>query len=110
VCRALDGVRVDVSDGTKLAHRTALRHALLAFSKRRVDDIVAQDVADLVAHLHADGAKRDSIRKVVGAAAMVFDLRASRRPRVVKLPHGDTEPALAARQGGRLHPRPARRT
>ena len=44
---------------------------------RRADSLrpeqVAQDVADLVAVLHGEGAKRESIRKVVNALAMVLD-------------------------------------
>ncbi len=41
--------------------------------KRRLDSITAQDVADLVVLLDSEGAKRESIRKVVNAVAMVLD-------------------------------------
>jgi hypothetical protein len=37
------------------------------------DAIAGQDIADLVAVLHADGKARESIRKTVTALAMVFD-------------------------------------
>ena len=38
-----------------------------------VDAIDAQTVADLVAELHADGLKKQTIRKTVSALAMVLD-------------------------------------
>lgn len=56
-----------------MQHRTAIRKALPALGRRRVDAISAQDVADLVAGLDSEGAKRESIRKVVNAVAMVLD-------------------------------------
>ena len=65
--------RVDVAEATKLQHRTALRKALPVLGKRRLDTITAQDLADLVARLDSEGAKRESIRKVVNAVAMVLD-------------------------------------
>jgi len=65
--------RVDVAEATKLQHRTALRKALPVLGKRRLDTIRAQDLADLVARLDSEGAKRESIRKVVNAVAMVLD-------------------------------------
>lgn len=65
--------RVDVAEATRLQHRTALRKALPALGKRRLNAITAQDLADLVARLDAEGAKRESIRKVVNAVAMVLD-------------------------------------
>ncbi len=65
--------RVDIAEGTRLQHRTAIRKALPVLGRRRVDAISAQDVADLVARLDAEGAKRESIRKVVNAVAMVLD-------------------------------------
>jgi integrase/predicted transcriptional regulator len=66
--------RVDVSEATKLQHRTALRKALPTLGMRRIDTITAQDIADLVGRLHSEEqAKRESIRKVVNAVAMVFD-------------------------------------
>ena len=65
--------RLDVAEGTRLQHRTALRKALPTLGKRRLDTIAAQDLADLVGRLDAEGAKRESIRKVVNAIAMVLD-------------------------------------
>jgi hypothetical protein len=67
------GSRVDVAEATRLQHRTALRKALPVLGKRRLDAITAQDLADLVARLDSEGAKRESIRKVVNAVAMVLD-------------------------------------
>jgi integrase len=65
--------RVDVAEATRLQHRTALRKALPTLGKRRLDTIKAQDLADLVARLDSERAKRESIRKVVNAVAMVLD-------------------------------------
>jgi integrase len=65
--------RVDIADATRLQHRTALRKALPALGTRRVGAISPQDLADLVARLNSEGAKRESIRKVVNAVAMVLD-------------------------------------
>jgi hypothetical protein len=65
--------RVDVAEATRLQHRTALRKALPVLGKRPLDTITAQDLADLVARLDSEGAKRESIRKVVNAVAMVLD-------------------------------------
>ena len=65
--------RVDVAEATRLQHRTALRKALPVLGKRRLDSITAQDLADLVVLLDSEGAKRESIRKVVNAVAMVLD-------------------------------------
>jgi integrase len=65
--------RVDVAASTAVQHRTALNRALPLLGPRRLDTIAPQDVADLVAALHAAGKARESIRKTVTAAAMVFD-------------------------------------
>jgi len=48
--------RVDVAEGTRLQHRTALRKSLPTLGKRRLNTITAQDVADLVARLTTEGA------------------------------------------------------
>lgn len=65
--------RVDVAENTRIQHRTALRKALPVLGTKRVDEITVHDVAGLVARLHGEQAKRESIRKVVNAIAMVLD-------------------------------------
>jgi integrase len=65
--------RVDVAENTRLQHRTALRKALPIIGTQRVDAITSSHIADLVGQLHEEGAKRESIRKVVTAIAMVLD-------------------------------------
>jgi integrase len=65
--------RVDVADGTRLMHRSALRRALPTLGKRPVEEISAAEVAALVARLHGKGRSRETIRKTLTTLAMVFD-------------------------------------
>jgi integrase len=65
--------RVDVTDGTAVGHRVQLKRVLPLLGSRPIDEITAADVADLVAALHADGRKRETIRKSVAALAQVLD-------------------------------------
>lgn len=65
--------RVDVSSGTATLHRVALGRVLPTLGARRVDELTAADVAELVAKLHADEYKRETIRKSVTALAQVLD-------------------------------------
>jgi integrase len=88
--------RVDVAEATQTQHRTALNRALPTLGARRVDEITAQDIADLVASLHREGKARESIRKTVTALAMVLDFCAispnpARNRVIVKLPRDDSE-------------------
>jgi integrase len=88
--------RVDVAGATELQHRSSLNRALPLLGVRRIDSITAQDVADVVAALHADGKARGSIRKTVGALAMVFDFAGispnpARDKLTVKLPREEPE-------------------
>lgn len=64
--------RVDVSPATATYHRSALNRAR-ALHGRRVDEISADDVAELVSTLAAAGKARETIRKTVTALSMVFD-------------------------------------
>jgi integrase len=88
--------RVDVASSTAVVHRVALSRALPLIGARRIDDLTAQDVADLVAALHAKGKKRETIRKTVNAVAMVLD-HAGVQPNpardkvMVKLPREEPE-------------------
>jgi hypothetical protein len=60
---------VDVAEATQVQHRTALNRALPIIGTVRIDAITPQQVADLVAALHAEGKARGSIRKTVTALA-----------------------------------------
>jgi hypothetical protein len=83
--------RVDVADGTLAQQRTSINRALLVIGDRRVDKLVAQNVADMIGQLHAAGAKPSYVRKVVQAVAMVLDHAGvdpnpARDKRIVRLP------------------------
>jgi integrase len=65
--------RVDVSENTRLQHRSAVRAMLPTLGDRRVDTITPSDVADLIAALAAKGKRRETIRKTLLAGAMIFD-------------------------------------
>lgn len=64
--------RVDVSEATSTYHRSALARARPLLG-RRVDEISADDVAELVASLVEAGKARETIRKTATVLAMVFD-------------------------------------
>jgi integrase len=65
--------RVDVTDGTRLQHRSAVNAMLPLLGTRRVDEITPADVAELVAELAGKGRKRETIRKTILALGMVLD-------------------------------------
>lgn len=65
--------RVDISENTRLQHRSAVHAVLPTLGDRRVDRITPSDIADLVAHLAAKGRKRETIRKSLLVLAMIFD-------------------------------------
>src|SRR5215218_1874224 len=65
--------RVDVAEGTMQTYRVALGRLLPRLGDRHVDAIDAQTVADLVAELHANGLRKQTIRKTVSVLAMVLD-------------------------------------
>jgi integrase len=71
--RRWQAFRVDVAGATAVQHRTALNRALPILGERRIDELTAQEIADLVAALHAEGKARESIRKTRTAIAMVLD-------------------------------------
>jgi integrase len=72
-CDAWRQSRVDVSEATRTLHRVALKRVTDQIGQLRVDEITPSTVADLVARLHAAGAKRETIRKSVNYLAMVLD-------------------------------------
>ena len=84
--------RVDVATGTLQTYRVALGRVLPRLGNRPIGDIDAQTVADLVADLHEQGLKKQTIRKTVSVLAMVLD-HARMQPNpardrlTVKLPH-----------------------
>jgi hypothetical protein len=88
--------RVDASEGTRIQQRTSLNRALRILGKRRIDTLTAQDIAAMVATLHAAGLKPSFIRKILQATAMVFD-HAGVRPNpardkvIVRLPREEPE-------------------
>jgi integrase len=65
--------RIDVSEGTAQTYRVALGRLLPRLGDEPVDRIDAQTVADLVGELHAAGLKKQTIRKTLSVAAMIFD-------------------------------------
>jgi integrase len=65
--------RVDVSEGTAQTYRVALGRLLPRLGDQPVERIDAQTVADLVAELHGAGLRKQTIRKTLSVAAMVFD-------------------------------------
>jgi integrase len=65
--------RLDDSPGTRIQHRTSVGRAVRVLGSRPVDEITAQDVADLIIELHKEGRKPSYIRKILQATAMVFD-------------------------------------
>jgi integrase len=65
--------RIDASEGTRTVHRVAMNRVLPILGSRRIDDLTAADVADLVTKLAADGKKRGTIKKSVNALAMTLD-------------------------------------
>ncbi len=86
--------RVDVSENTKLQHRSAIRAMLPLLGAKRVDEITAADVAEVVAALAAKGRKRETIRKTVLALGMILDHAAispnpAKDKQHVKLPRED---------------------
>jgi integrase len=85
--------RVDVSAGTMQTYCVALGRMLPRLGDMAVDAIDAQSVADFVAELHAEGLRKQTIRKNVGVLGMVLDHagRSTDNPvrdrMIVKMPH-----------------------
>lgn len=88
--------RVDVAETTAIGHRVYLGRVLPILGTRRVDQLTTADVAKLVTTLHAQGRKRETIRKSVTALAQVLDFAGVKdnpaRNRVhVRLPREERE-------------------
>ncbi len=65
--------RVDVAAGTLQTYVVALGRLLPRWGTKPVASITAADVAELVAQLHGDELKKQTIRKTVSVLAMVLD-------------------------------------
>jgi integrase len=87
--------RVDITENTRLQHRSAIRAAVRELGTRRVDTLTPVDVAGLVTALAEKGRKRETIRKTLLALAMVLDFAGltpnpARDKLHVRLPHADS--------------------
>jgi integrase len=87
--------RVDVAESTREQHRIQLDKLLPLIGIRRIDTLTAQDFIDVVAHAHAQGVARETIRKTLGAGAMALDHAGvspnPARDRSIKLPREEPE-------------------
>jgi integrase len=66
------GSRVDVAAGTMQTYVVALGR-LTGWKDKSVGSITAADVTDLVAQLHGDGLKKQTIRKTLSVLGMILD-------------------------------------
>lgn len=88
--------RIDVSEGTKTQNRTSVQRAYQLIGERSVDELTAQEVADLVVQLHGEGVATGYLRKVLQAVAMTLDHAGvepnpARDKRIVKMPRDEQE-------------------
>ena len=65
--------RVDVAAGTLQTYRVALGRILPELGETPITEIDPQTVASLVADMHEQGLKKQTIRKTVSVLAMVLD-------------------------------------
>lgn len=93
VAEAWRASRVDVSGGTAATHRVNLNRIVPVLGERAVEEVTSDDIAAFVATLHADGLKRESIRKTLSTLAQIFDFAEvvpnAARDRRVRLPQED---------------------
>jgi integrase len=87
--------RIDVAASTREQHRIQLDKLLPLIGERPVDELQAADFITVVTKLHEQGVARETIRKTLGAGAMVLD-HAGRDPnpardRSIKLPRSEPE-------------------
>jgi integrase len=87
--------RIDIAASTCDQHRIQLDKLRPLIGTRPVDTLAPQDFADVVAKLHEGGTARETIRKTLGAGAMVLDHAGvapnPARDRSIKLPPDDSE-------------------
>lgn len=65
--------RVDVSAGTDVTYAVCLNRLIPRIGMTPIGSIDTQTVADLVAELHAEGLKKQTIRKTLSVLAMILD-------------------------------------
>jgi integrase len=83
--------RVDVSDGTMATYRVAINRLRDRLGPLPLAKVDAASVAQLVGDMHADGLRKQTIRKTVSVLAMILDHERiqpnpARDKQVVKLP------------------------
>jgi integrase len=88
--------RVDVADSTRVLHQVSLDRVLPILGTERVDDLTAQDVADMVATLTGKGYRRETISKSLTCLAQTLDHAGvhpnpARDKLIVKLPREERE-------------------
>jgi integrase len=83
IAEAWRSSRVDVAAGTAQTHKVNLNRILPVLGHRPVTKIETDEVVGLVSHLHAEGLKRESIRKTLNTLSMVFE-HVGRNPNPVK--------------------------
>jgi integrase len=93
--RAWQASRLDIAASTREQHRIQLDKLLPLIGGRRIDSLTADDFASVVVALHAQGTARETIRKTLGAGAMVLDHAGLNpnpaRDRSIKLPRAEPE-------------------
>jgi hypothetical protein len=87
--------RVDIAASTRDQHRIQLDKLLPLIGTRPIDELTAADFIDVAAALHEQGVARETIRKTLGAGAMVLDHAGINpnpaRDRSIKLPREEPE-------------------
>lgn len=88
--------RVDVAEATRVLHRVALARVIPVIGMRRIDQLDADDIAELVSRLTAQGYKRETIAKSIGHLAQALDYAGldpnpARDKRRVRLPREERE-------------------
>jgi integrase len=87
--------RVDVAASTSDQHRIQIDKLLPIIGSSRIDTLDAAAFIDVVAQLHGQGVARETIRKTLGAGAMVLDhaglVPNPVRDRSIKLPREEPE-------------------
>jgi hypothetical protein len=74
--------RIDVAEATRRQNRTSAGRAFPVIGDPRVDELTAQDVADLVVQLHGEGVAVGFLRKIQQAVARPSTMRAWSRTRL----------------------------
>jgi integrase len=93
--KAWQAARLDIAESTRTQHRIQLEKLLPLIGTKPIDTLTAQNFIEVVASLHANGTARETIRKTLGAGAMVLDHAGidpnPARDRTIKLPREDAD-------------------